>query len=89
MFSRLISTGLILSVVACASSPPAPSGAERAAKVPPAGCVASTATRLPVSPRECAAFGSVYTSKDIKSTGYTEVGQALSTLNSSVTTNGH
>jgi hypothetical protein len=91
----LIGVGLTLCIAACASTPPARPGAgapraDNSAPVPPAGCVAGTATRLPVSPRDCAAFGNVYTSKDLKSTGYTQVGQALSTLDPSVTTNtGH
>jgi hypothetical protein len=87
----LIGFSLTLGFAACASTPPAHTGAgaPRADKaVPPAGCVASTATRLPVNPRDCAGFGNAYTLKDIKSTGYTQVNQALSTLDPSVTTNG-
>jgi hypothetical protein len=89
----LLGLGLTLGLVACASTPPAHSGAgapraDNSAPVPPAGCVASTATRLPVDPKDCAGFGNTWTSKDIKSTGSTDVGQALSTLDPSVTTNG-
>jgi len=89
MFKRLlIGLALTLGVAACASAPPAHTAAGVSAPVPPAGCVADTATRLPVNPKDCAGFGNTFTSKDIKSTGETDVGRALSTLDPSVTTNG-
>ena len=94
MFKRLlIGLALTLGLAACASAPPAHTGAgaphaDNSAPVPPAGCVADTATRLPVNPKDCAGFGNTFTSKDIKSTGETDVGRALSTLDPSVTTNG-
>ena len=87
----LIGVALSLCVAGCASTSPTHpgAGAPRAdAAVPPAGCISNTATRLPVNPRDCAGFGNAYTQKDLKSTGYTQVNQALSTLDPSVTTNG-
>jgi hypothetical protein len=73
-------------VAACASSrtdtanPPV---AARA-KQPPAGCVATTATRIPVSPRDCAGFGNTWTEQDVKSTGKTDAAQALRQLDPTV-----
>jgi hypothetical protein len=51
----VIGTGLSVCVAACASSPvtPAHSAASRA----PAGCVAQTATRIPLRPSDCGAAG--------------------------------
>jgi hypothetical protein len=94
MLQRLLTgAALALCVVACASTPSVP-GADApktaaSGKLPPAGCVGTTATRLPVEPRECAGFGRAYTSEDVKRTGYTEVNQALSTLDPDVTTASH
>jgi hypothetical protein len=82
----LIGAGLTLCVAACATSPSTPGTAPRAAaaKVPPAGCVAETATRSPVSPSECAGAGRVWTDQDVKSTGATDVAQALRQLDPTV-----
>jgi hypothetical protein len=83
----LIAICLTLCVAACATSP-ATSGTGRpraAAKEPPAGCVADTATRIPVSPSDCVAFGSTFTYKDVKSTGETDAAQALRQLDPTVT----
>lgn len=87
----LIGPGLALCVAACASSPSTPGAATpkvAAATLPPAGCVANTATRIPLSPRECAAFGHTWTQDDIKSTGATDPGQALRLLDPSLTVSG-
>jgi hypothetical protein len=88
----LIGAGLSLCVAACASAPSTPgaatSKAPAAANLPPAGCVSGTATRIPTSPRECAAFGRVWTDEDIKTTGATDSGQALRLLDPSVTVTG-
>ena len=88
----LIGAGAALCVAACASNPPATTSATSkeatTANLRPAGCVGETATRLPLRPDECAAFGHIYTEKDLKSTGATDVGQALSVLDPSLTTTG-
>jgi hypothetical protein len=42
-----------------------------------------------VSPSDCAAFGHVWTDKDIKSTGATSAGQALRQLDPTVIVTGH
>jgi hypothetical protein len=52
--------------------------------VPPAGCVAETATRIPVNPHDCAGAGRVWTDQDVKSTGATDVAQALRQLDPTV-----
>jgi hypothetical protein len=79
--------GLTLCVVACATSPSTPGTGQRAgaAMVPPAGCVAETATRIPVSPHDCAGAGRVWTDQDVKSTGATDGAQALRQLDPTVT----
>ena len=81
----LIATCLTLYVAACASS----AARHETAKLPPAGCVAESATRIPVSPRDCAGAGRVWTDQDIKSTGATSAGQALRQLDPTVTVTGH
>jgi hypothetical protein len=82
----LIGAGLTLCVSACATSPSTPGTGHTAAaaKVPPAGCVAETATRIPVNPHDCAGAGRVWTDQDIKSTGATDVAQALRQLDPTV-----
>lgn len=69
---------------ACVSSRSTPDTAKAAltptAERPPAGCIAATATRIPVSPKDCAAFGRVWTDQDIRSTGATDAAQALRQL---------
>ena len=87
----LIGAGLALCVAACASNPATPAAATPKVATtaePPAGCVADTATRNPLKPGECAAFGRTWTQQDLKSTGATDVGQGLSLLDPSLTTTG-
>lgn len=79
----LIGVCLSACVAACASAPPATRTA--AQKTPPAGCVAGTASRLPPTPGDCAAFGRTWTYDDIKHTGATDAAQALSLLDPSLT----
>ena len=80
-------------LAACATSPSTSgSGTPEAAatsRVPLAGCVADTATRIPVTPRDCAGAGRVWTDQDVKSTGATSAGQALRLLDPTVTVTGH
>jgi hypothetical protein len=87
-----IGAGLALCVAACASSPSTPgattSKAATAANLPPAGCVSGTTTRIPLSPRECAAFGHVWTEEDIQKTGATDTAQALRLLDPTLTVHG-
>ena len=91
MFNRvLIGVCFTLCVAGCASSPSAPSAAKAAADAgsPPVGCVPVTATRIPLSPHECGAFGRAWKQEDIKTTGATDAGQALRLLDPSVTVTG-
>jgi hypothetical protein len=78
----LIGAGLALGVAACASTPSTPdaSKAAAAANLAPPGCVGDTATRLPLSAHECAAFGHQWTHEDVKQTGATDMGSALRLL---------
>jgi hypothetical protein len=87
--SLLISLALLLIVPACATQSATPATKVAAARrQPPAGCVPDTATRLPPLANDCAGFGQSYDQQQIKSTGYTNVGQALSTLDPAVTSSG-
>jgi hypothetical protein len=83
--------GLYFFVAACASTPSTNSTAERLSwpNTPPAGCVSGTATRIPNSPSECAAFGRAWTGRDIKSTGAADSGQALRLLDPSISVSGN
>ena len=91
--NHLIGAMLGLCVAACASAPSSrdaqTSKMAAAPSLPPVGCVASTATRIPVSPAECAAFGRTWTDHDIKATGATDSAQALRLLDPSVTVTGN
>jgi hypothetical protein len=93
--NHLIGAGLSLCVAACASTPSSPSPgaatskAAAAPNLPPVGCVSNTATRIPMSPAECAAFGRAWTDQDIKTTGATNSAQALRLLDPSVTVTGN
>jgi hypothetical protein len=86
----LVAAGLAL-CAACATHPSAPGAAKSAAAKaePPAGCVAATATRIPLRPGECAAFGRTWQQDDIKTTGATDAAQALRQLDPTVTVSGH
>jgi len=53
----VIGAALSLCVAACVSSPVTPAAAHAAANRAPAGCVAQTATRIPLRPDECGAAG--------------------------------
>jgi hypothetical protein len=82
----VIGACLAFCVGACATSPPSGTGQPAAAaKTPPAGCVADTASRIPVSPRDCAGFGRAWSAQDVKSTGATDAAQALRQLDPTVT----
>jgi hypothetical protein len=84
----LIGACLTLCVAACAASPPTSTTGKpvtaATAKVPPAGCVADTATRIAVKPSDCAGFGRTWTDQDVKSTGATDAAQALRQLDPTV-----
>lgn len=90
LHKALIGAGLALCVAACSSTPSTPGvGTRRAANsTPPAGCVSQTATRLPVSPSDCAGPGRVNTQQDIQQTGQLDSAHALRMLNPAVNTSG-
>ena len=84
--NALIGAGLSLCLGACASAPPSSDLTKTAASAavkPEAGCVADTGSRI--VPTECAAAGRTYNQTAIKTTGATDVQQALRMLDSSVT----
>lgn len=79
----------LMVLAACASNPPAaPRNATAQAannSGSPVGCVNKTATRLPTTPQDCAAFGNSHSDSAIKSTGQTQAGDALRLLDPTVT----
>ncbi|HSY44616.1 MAG TPA: hypothetical protein VK800_01060 [Steroidobacteraceae bacterium] len=81
--TSLVGGAMILALAACATTPPAPMTAAAQAK-PPLGCVSDTATRLPVSPNECAGVGSTYTKKDLDQTGRVYLQDALRDLDPAI-----
>ena len=88
-YEALIGAGLSLCVAACAGSPSTPavanSSVRAAAKLPPAGCVSQSATRIPLGSTDCAAAGHIWTGNAIKSTGASEPGEALRLLDPAIT----
>jgi hypothetical protein len=70
-------------LAACASAPTTPDKTQAAAVKPPPGCVAQTATRIPVKDDTCAGFGNTYTQQDLQNTGQTTPGAALNMLDPS------
>jgi hypothetical protein len=85
----LIGACMALCLSACESSRPATDAAKPAvaegAQRPPAGCVADTTSRIPVSPKDCPGFGRTWNDQDVKSTGAQDAGQALRQLDPTVT----
>jgi hypothetical protein len=88
--SSLLGACAALSLAACAttSAPPATAAANDLQKPPP-GCVAQTATRIPVKDDTCAGFGQTYTQKDIQNTGQQYADKALSMLDPAVQISGN
>ena len=84
--------GLLLcfALAACATTgkPASTASTQATGSQPPPGCVAETATRLPMTAHQCAEFGHTWTQRDIRNTGQTDVGQALSQLDPSVRSTG-
>ena len=85
MLKMLAVASLTLSLAACASAPTAPKNPPAAQVKPPPGCVAQTATRIPVKDDTCAGFGSTHTKEDVDRTGQTDLSRALPMLDPSVT----
>jgi hypothetical protein len=87
----VIGTCLVLPLAAC-TTPSATREPAKTALVAPAGtpgCVADTATRIPLKERDCAGFGRTYTQEDIQRTGQPDTAQALRLLDPSLTVHGH
>jgi len=82
--SLALSSALALSLAACATPRVSPDKATAANAKPPAGCVAQTATRIPVKGDACAGFGNTYTKDDIDKTGQTTLDRALPMLDPSI-----
>jgi len=81
----LLGACLVLPLAACTT----PSASAALAPVGTAGCVADTATRIPVKEGDCAGFGRTYTQQDIQRTGQADTAQALRLLDPSLTVHGH
>lgn len=84
MLKTLALGSCLVALAACASAPTTPDKTAAAAVKPPAGCVAQTATRIPVKDSDCAGFGNTYTDQDIRSTGQVSADKALGMLDPSV-----
>jgi putative hemolysin len=79
MIGKLLTAACLLTLAACASTPPAPDtagatspaalAATATTNAAPLGCVNGTGTRLPVSKDDCTGFGSSYSPAQLKSTG--------------------
>ena len=83
--SFLIIMGTAFALAAC-SSLPAPRPHTKVAATA-AGCVHGTGSRI-ASKGPCTAFGSTYSSEQIRRTGYTNPAQALQNLDPAVTAGG-
>jgi hypothetical protein len=80
-----LTTALALTLASCATPPATPDKATTAtAAKPPAGCVAQTASRIPVKDDACAGFGNAYSKQDIDNTGQVYADKALGMLDPSV-----
>jgi hypothetical protein len=84
----LLAVSLVFCALAVAACAGTGSASGTRARVLPAGCVATSATRVAVSPYECASAGRVHSGDDIRNTGTPDVGRALSMLDPAITTNG-
>jgi Flp pilus assembly protein TadD len=82
----LVCTALAFIVAACASTPQQPPSTAKAST--PAGCVGTTATRLPVEQNGCAGFGSQYSKDQLDRTGQPYVNDSLRMLDPAVQTHG-
>lgn len=91
MLKRLLGCACLgLTLAACATTPPAPakSTTTLAETQQRTACVGTTATRLRVSPGECAGFGSTYTKQDLERTGQVSAPDALRELDPALTVRG-
>jgi hypothetical protein len=77
---------LAFAIGGCASTPSTPKVAQND---PPAGCVDSTGTRLPLDKDHCIGFGRSWNQNQLRSTGQMDVGAALRDLDPSVRITGN
>jgi hypothetical protein len=83
----LIVPAAVLAAAVAGCGTPLPKVADNG---PAPGCVDNTGTRLPnVDQSHCVGFGRSWTYSDIRSTGQTDVGQALRDLDPSVRVTGN
>lgn len=80
----VLSAALALILAACAATPPGAGKPSAANALPPAGCVAQTATRIPVKDTACSGHGNTYTKEDIERTGQANLGDALPMLDPAI-----
>ncbi|MGB6604795.1 MAG: hypothetical protein WA747_09575 [Steroidobacteraceae bacterium] len=83
--SLTLAACVALTVAACATTTP-PQQAQPVAKAekPAAGCVPTTATRLPMKDSECSGFGASYSYKQLQNTGQPYADQELRMLDPSL-----
>jgi hypothetical protein len=89
MLNKLLIGAALALLAACASTPPSPEAAKStvAKTQQPPGCAGGNSA-IPASqtanPQPCAGFGSVYTKDDITRTGSNNLGDALRSLDPSL-----
>lgn len=85
MLKSVALSALALSLVACASQPPAAKQTTTAAAATKPACVPETASRIPAKDSSfCSGFGSTYTQQDVDNTGQQDLSRALPMLDPSV-----
>ncbi len=82
-FAGVIVSGLVL--FGCATTPQNPSKPATTAAMKDSNCLNDTGSRLPAAKPGCRGYGRSYTDEDIQRTGLTNVGDALSLLDPSIT----
>ncbi len=87
--SSVLGACVALSLAACATTSAPPSTVAANTVKPPPGCVAQTATRIPVKDDTCAGFGQTYSKKDLDNTGQTFADKSLSMLDPAVQISGN
>ncbi len=86
----VICAGLAIGLTACATQTAPRSMADSVTRTQrPPGCVANTATRLPVKEDDCSGFGHSYTQGELQRTGAATTGEALRLLDPALTIRGH
>jgi hypothetical protein len=82
-FAGIIVSGLVL--FGCATTPQNQSKPAASAATKDSNCLSETGNRIPAGKTGCRGYGRSYSEADIQRTGSTNVGDALSLLDPSIT----